>query len=489
MDKIFIRAYREGNTGINMAQNSMYKYKRLLKNISMLLAGNFVAKVLSFFMVPFYTSILTTSDYGIADLISNIVFLVLPIFSILMEEAVMRFSLDKGNDSQEVFAIAFKLSTVGFFIALCISPILLLLENFRPYYGYVLLYYVVTWLYNLLSNYVKGLDKVILTATAGVIHTFAYLGLNIYFLAVLKIGVFGYLLAISLSNLLAILFLAGKSKALKVIFVSRETNWKLAKEMVKYSLPMIPNYILWWVNNASDRFLVTFFCGTAVNGVYAVAYKIPSLLNSLTSIFSSAWQISSVDNFGTKESINFYNKIYSFYSGMLLIGASGLILITKGIAQILFAKDFFEAWKITPILVLAYIFSALAQYLNSVFSASKKTKTLMYSSFAGAVVNIVLNMILIPKFGGSGAAIATFIGYMTIWIVNMKNTRKIIKMNLNLCNIVISTCLIIIEIISVLLNCKNGYVLASICMSGVLLMNRGAFVDILNMIKIRVKHL
>lgn len=237
----------------------MYKYKRLLKNISMLLAGNFVTRVLSFFMVPFYTSILTTADYGIADIITNIVFLVLPIFSLLMEEAVMRFALDKGNDSQEIFAIAFKLSTIGFLCAMCISPILLVYESIRPYYGYVVMYYIVTWLYNLLSNYVKGLDKVGLTAIAGVIHTFSYLGLNIYFLAILKIGVYGYLLAISLSNLVAVCYLACSSKAFRAIINSKKMNWNLAKEMVKYSLPMIPNYILWWVNNASDRFLITFF--------------------------------------------------------------------------------------------------------------------------------------------------------------------------------------------------------------------------------------
>ncbi len=469
-----------------MTQNSLYKYKRLLKNILMLLTGNFVARVLSFFMVPFYTSILTTADYGTADLISNIVFLVLPVFTLLMEEAVMRFSLDKGNDSREVLAISFNLSTIGFFAALCISPILLLFKSIRPYYGYVVLYYIVTWLYNLLSNYVKGLDRVGLMATAGVIHTFTYLGLNIYFLAVRKIGVYGYLLAINLSNLVAICFLACTSDALKAIFTPRKKNWKLAKEMIKYSLPMIPNYILWWVNNASDRFLVTFFCGTAVNGVYAVAYKIPTLLNSMTSIFSSAWQISSVDNFGSEESINFYNKVYSFYVGMLFIGASGLILVAKGIAHILYAKDFFDAWRITPILVLAYIFSALAQYLNSIFSASKRTQTLVYSSLAGAMVNIMLNIILIPRFAGSGAAIATCVGYMTIWIVNMKNTRNIIKIDLNMRRVIVSTCVIILEILLVLLNCWQGYGAAVICTIGVCVINRAAFANIFGMLKARI---
>lgn len=467
----------------------MNKYKRLLKNISVLLAGNFVTRILSFFMVPFYTSILTTSDYGTADLISNIVFLVLPVFSLLMEEAVMRFALDKGNNKQEIFSIAFKLSTFGFLCAMCFSPIILLFKSIRPYYIYVVMYYIVTWLYNLLSNYAKGLDKVALITTAEIIHTFTYLGLNIYFLAVVKIGIHGYLLAISLSNLAAVLFFAISCNVIKAIFSVPKINRKIAKEMIKYSLPMIPNYILWWVNNASDRFLVTFFCGTSVNGVYSVAYKIPSLLNSITSIFASAWRISSVDNFGSKESVRFYNNVYSFYSGLLFISSSCLVFSSKIIAGLLFAKDFFVAWKITPILVLAYVYSALAQYLNSIFSASKQTKALLYSSLAGAVVNILLNVLLIPKFQGTGAAIATVAGYMVIWIVNMINTRKIMKINLYLGIILSSTALIVVQIICVLFDSWQSYIIAGVCIVGIILINRGAFLNIFETIKKRAKNL
>ena len=161
--------------------------------------------------------------------------------------------------------------------------------------------------------------------------------------------------------------------------------------------------------------------------------------------------------------------------------------MSRVLARVLYAKDFFEAWTITPILVLAYVFSAFAQYLNSIFSASKKTKALFYSSFAGAVVNVVLNLMLIPRFKGSGAAIATLIGYMTIWIVNMKSTRAIMRMNLNLQVILISTFLIVIEIISVLLNCWQGYVVASMCVVGVVMMNRGTFLNIFHIIKDKIK--
>lgn len=472
-----------------MSKMKLYKYKKLIKNFSMAFIGNFVSKILSFIMVPFYTSILTTSDYGTADLISNIVFLVLPVFTLLMEEAVMRFALDEATNSKEVFSIALKVSTAGFVFALVISPIILLFKNIRPYYWVIILYYIVSWLFNILSNYAKGLDKFNITTISGIIHTFAFLALNVYFLAFLKIGIIGYLLAIIVSNFVSIIYMFFSLKVWKNQFFFKRIDKLLAKKMIKYSLPMIPNYIMWWINNASDRIIISVFCGTAINGVYSVAYKIPSLLSSVTSIFESAWRVSSVDDFGSEESIKFYNNIYAFYNGALLIGASFFVLITKLIAKILFAKEFFEAWKITPILILAYVFSALAQYLNSIFSASKQTKKIVNSSFAGAVVNILLNILLIPHFAGIGAAIATLTGYIIIWVINMKNTRSILKMNLNLPIILISTLFIIIQIVLIELDSLKYYIFALLCLIVVIVLNRKIFIEIINFLKQKVRNM
>lgn len=439
-------------------------------------------------MVPFYTSILTTSDYGTADLISTTVLLVLPFFSVLMDEAIMRFALDVSKDNKQVFTVALSVSTVGFLLAMCISPVILLFDSLRPYYWFVVLYYVSLWLYNIFSNYVKGLEKLNITTVAGVIHTFLYLGINILCLAVLKWGVYGYLLAIDLSNLLAASYLFFYCKLYKNIVIPKKTNWKLIKEMVKYSAPMIPDYISWWVSNASDRYILAALCGTSMNGVYSVAYKIPTIMNSLTSIFSSAWKISSVDHFGSKESIKFYNRIYRLYSGFLVMASSGLILFTKILARILFAKDFFAAWKITPILILAYVFSAQAIFLSSVFTASKKTKTLFFASTTGAVVNVVLNLILIPVLVGTGAAIATAVSYFVILIINMVITHRILAINFMVVRNVACYALIIIEIISMLNESIFGIVCAGACTTIVFAINIKEFVCFAKMLLSKILH-
>ena len=234
--------------------------------------------------------------------------------------------------------------------------------------------------------------------------------------------------------------------------------------------------------------MVSFFCGTAVTGIYSVAYKIPTILSSMTSIFSSAWRISSVEKFGSEESVKFYNKTFRFYSGLLVIGGSVLILFTKLLASILFSKHFFEAWKITPFLILAYTLSALAQVVESIFNASKKTRTLFWASMTGAITNIILNFILIPKFGGIGAAIATVVGYAIIWIIDMINTSKLFKMDFNLIRLIPGYIFLIVEICAVLQNCMWGWMVASVCVIIICTLNIKEFIQIMQMFLLKTKE-
>ena len=470
-----------------MRRNKISRSGRLLKNIALMFAGNFVTKILSFIMVPVYTSLLSTADYGVADLISTTVLLVLPIFSLLMEEATLRFALDTAIDNKQVFTIGVTISTFGFIAALLVSPVILFFESLRPYYVFVILYYISLWLHNIFSYYVRGLDKVAICTVASIIHTVVFLAINIIGLVVLRWGVYAYLLAIDVSNLIAAAFLFIYCKLYKNIIRVRNIDWKLAKEMIKFSVPMLPDYISWWLNNGLDRYMISFFCNNSVLGLYSVAHKIPTILSSLTSIFSSAWRISSVDDFGSQKSIEFYSGIYRLYSGFLIITSSVLIFVVKPIAKFLFAKDFFIAWKITPILILAQIFSALAIFIGSIFTASKKTQKLFIAPLIGAAVNLCLNLLFIPKFEAIGAAWATTIGYMAIWIIQMINTSRVLKIDLNLKVLVPSLLLIVAQIFIVTKDTLTAMVFAGICAVIVLAINSQVLLQLTKIIIDRIK--
>ena len=257
-----------------------------------------------------------------------------------------------------------------------------------------------------------------------------FIAFNILFLVVLKMGINGYLLSMVLSNLITILYLFLGAKLWQYIVPPKEISRELARKMLQYSVPMIPNSLSWWVSNSSDKYMLTFFCGVAATGVYSVSQRIPSLFATISTIFISSWQISAIDDFGSKESIDFYSRIYRIYSTFNILALSGLILLTKPLAKFLFSKSFFDGWQFVPMLLMAFLFQAMSSYLGTIYTSAKKTKMLFISTIIAAMANIVLNAILIPAFGAQGAAIATFASYFIIWLIRLIDTRKIIKLQI-----------------------------------------------------------
>ena len=216
-------------------------------------------------------------------------------------------------------------------------------------------------------------------------------------------------------------------KQYRLVILPRNIDKEIQKEMIRYSLPMIPNSISWWISNSSDKFIVTAICGSSVMGVYSVAYKIPTILSVFYSVFMSAWRISSVDDFGSDSTRVFYSKIYGIIESSLVIVAAIIIFLNRILSKILFANEFFEARFFVPILVIAFLIHGLGEFFGSIYTASKNTKMLFYSSLTGAGVNIILNIVLIPQLAGFGAALATLVSYCVILGIRIFHTRKIMS--------------------------------------------------------------
>ena len=142
-----------------------------------------------------------------------------------------------------------------------------------------------------------------------------------------------------------------------------------------------------------------------------------------------------------------------------------LITFDKKIASILYAKKFFDAWEYVPILLIATLFGALSGHIGGIFSAVKDTKAYATSTIAGAICNIILNLLLIKQFGAMGAALATLAANILVWTLRYKKAAKYIKMNVRLFNCMISYFLLMIQSL-VLYIVNNDYV---VYVSGVII--------------------
>lgn len=409
----------------------MNRYTNLVKNTMLFTISNFASKILVFLLVPLYTSTLTTKEYGIAELITTTINLIYPILTLTIGEAILRFSLDSKSNKVQVFSNGIRVAIVGFVIMILSIPILSKSDVLGQYKMIFIIMYIISTLNVLFTQFARGINKIKNVAISGVVNTIIVVVSNILMLVIFEFGIQGYLLSMILGSAVSTVYLFVTCSLGKYIDLKHSNN-KVLTKMFKYSAPMIPNSISWWVSNAADRYIVTGYCGVEQNGIYSVAYKIPTILTIFTSIFMQAWQLSAVQEYESEDRNKFYSEIYSYYNAFILIIATLLILFNKILARILFSNEFFKGWVYVPFLIVAFVFYGLATYLGTMFTASKKTNILFVSTLFGAVTNIILNFILVGKYKNAiGASIATLIGYIIVWIIRLITSKKIVKLSYN----------------------------------------------------------
>ena len=410
----------------------MKKYKYLFKNIGLLTISNFGSKILIFLLVPLYTSVLSTAEYGSYDIVHTTINLLIPILTLNISDSVIRFSIDKENNPQKVFSIGLSVvvkSWLAFLLVIIINNIFNIIPVLKTYSRYMVLLFLVISLYQLCSQFARGTDRIVDLSIAGIVNSFTMISFNILFLLYFKLGIAGFFMANILSSLIAVIYFIIRLKIYKYIIKIKNSD-TMIKDMKNYSRPLTLNSISWWVTNASDRYVVTWMCGIAVNGIYSVAYKIPSIMNVFQSIFLQAWQISAVKSFDNKDKEGFFSQIYNMYNFSMVIICSLMIILIKFIASIMFANNFYDAWVFVPILLISNVFGAMSGFIGGVFSAVKDTKIYSYSTTIGAIINIILNIILIKFYGAIGAAIATTVSYFVVWVIRIINARKYILLKL-----------------------------------------------------------
>ena len=460
----------------------MQQNRKLGKNILILTIGSLSSKLLSFFFLPIYTAILTTSEYGVFDLISTTVTLLMPIFTLIISESILRFSLDKDISKSEVFTIGLLVNIVGFLLLFLLSPLVLLVPNLKSYYWFIILYYF-SYSFGLSIQYfARGINKVNVVTIGGVLSTFLAVTLNVLFLVVFRWGLIGYLSAAIISNIVSSIVVFLLARMSKFVSLKKQINKKLMRDMLKYSIPMIPNSISWWISNSIDRYFVIIFCGIAQNGIYSVAYKIPTLLSVASGIFIDAWRLSAVDSYNDNSSIEQYSKIYSNYVSFTMICATIIILFNKFIAKVLYSNEFFQAWFYVPVLVLAVMFSGFANYVGTIYTSAKKTNILFYSSLLAACVNLVLNYLLIPHYGLMGASIATLVSYIVIWLFRLIDSRRIMAMKLKIKEDIACYVLLIAQTVICCLNFSYSLYISILICVGLLFLKRAFIREMVNIV-------
>lgn len=426
--------------------------KYLAKNIILLTISQMGSKLLSFLLVPLYTSVLSSSEYGTYDLFNTTITLLIPLLTVNIADAVLRFALD-NKDEKDIFTIGIKYFSLGtgfITIALIVNHILRINSLVDHFAIYIFLLYVATSINGVINNFSRGIDSVKEVAIGGLICSAIMLSLNIYFLLYLKLGLAGYFGANIIGLIVQSIYLIISLRLWRYC-TKQITNKLIEKEMINYAKPLIANNIAWWVNSSSDRYIVTWISGLAANGIYSVGYKIPSILNVFQTIFSQAWTLSAVKDFDPKDKNNFFTNMYNLYNFGMIFVCSILILATRIIAHVLYAKQFYNAWIYVPWLLISIVFGSISGYIGGIFAAVKDSKIFAQTTVLSAIVNTVLNIVLVLWIGPLGAAISTAFSYFITWLIRIIVVRRYITLHLKVLRDSIAYIILVLQTLSLYL--------------------------------------
>lgn len=392
----------------------MSKKNSLAKNTLLLSIGTFLTKGISFIMVPLFSRWLTISDYGTFDLLCTYVSLLVPMIGLASNEAIFRFSIEKEKASEKAVYVTnglfiFAFNSLIAFIAVAICYFVF--DWKLAFYFYLLLLGEVYNIY--LRGFLRGIKQLGIFAKGNVIITACNAVAATVFIKVFNLGLEGMILGNAIGYIVGDIIIVAISGYVKYFNVKLFSLAEI-KHMIKYSYALIPNSLAWWVINVSDRTIIKVLLGTAANGIYAVAYKIPNICSSVFSTFGVSWQQAATEMLDANERNAYYNKVYNKMLVILLSINCGVLSVNAWLFRYIFDLKYIDSHLYAPILVTGTLFSSIALFYGGIQISFKMPKENGITTVIGAVVNIAVHLACIKFIGLYAACVSTLLSQVVV---------------------------------------------------------------------------
>ncbi|MDR2908786.1 MAG: polysaccharide biosynthesis C-terminal domain-containing protein [Oscillospiraceae bacterium] len=406
------------------------RLKKLVSNTALFGISTAAAKLISFLMLPVYTGILDTGQYGLADTVFHTGIFLIPVISLCVHESVIRYGMEKNFRRRDIFTTGVLVILGGLALLVILSPFLRKIELVPKPMWLIICFCLMSALRSTVTGFVRASGFTRLFALDGIVTTVLTAGLSLLFLLVFKLGVTGFVLGTVAADAFSALSMIITLRLYR-FFRPGGLYRPALREMLRYCVPLVPTAIFWAVTNLSDRFFITAMVGIDATGLYGVSARIPTLITLVSTVFIQAWQISAFDGYSAKkEAARFYSTVYRCYSTLIFLAASAVILLCKPLTVFLSDPSYHESWRYVPFLLLAVGFSCLVTFLGTIYNAAKKNAMVTVTTFIGAGINILLNWLLIPDYGPTGAAFATYVSYLIVFIVRAADTRRYLRIDI-----------------------------------------------------------
>lgn len=423
----------------------MSREKSLVKNTIIITIGKVCTQMITFFLLPIYTAVLSTEEFGIVDLLNTLVSLCIPLITFQIEQALFRHLIDSRDDNQEIKNI---ISTT--IVTTIIQSILYLILFFviSPFihnqYKYFLATNVIAAVFSsIMLQISRGLGDNKKYAFASFLAAVTTVILNVVFIVFLKWGAYGMLSASLIGNIICSIYIFIVKRIYKYISI-KDYSKKLLKKLWKYSLPLVPNALSWWIFNSSDRIIVSSILGIAQNGILSASYKFSAVYITIYNVFNMTWTESAALHINDKDNNEFFSKIINIVLKLFSAICLGIIAFMPFVFPLMINEKFGDAYYQIPILMLASLFNVLVGLLSVIYIAKKDTKAVARTSILAAIINLVVNLGLINFIGLYSASISTLVAYLAMSIYRLRDVRKYIIVKLEKTFVIITLIMIII---------------------------------------------
>lgn len=412
----------------NLRNNGLWKDGHVMKTSGMIGrvvsygVGNAGAKCIAYISLLIYTYFVAAEELGVYDVILTAVALLEPVVSLRIQDATYRWIIEGKNKQygrviKSALCVLVAMLFLAGFIA-CIANSFIEINYFLLAFSYAVAYIS----YEFMHTILRGFD-IKQYAEVGLVYGCLCLLFEIIGFAVLHMGLAALLLSKMAAGIICTTLIIMLRKEIRTAVTDR-FDIQLAKEMLRYSLPFVPNLIGWWVINMSDRYIILGLLGAAYNGIYAVANKIPNILKILGDTYQCAWQDTAIREYFRADRDEYFTNVFNKYSRAFLSFCICAIPLTRIVVEFIVGSEYKTAWRYTGFLYLSVAFSALSSFLGVGYSISKQTVKVLKVTFIPAAVNVMLNLALINRMGLHAACFSTFVACLIRFALCYADTRK-----------------------------------------------------------------
>jgi len=425
----------------------MKNVKRFFETTLVYFIGNILSKLVSFFLLPLYTSKIPPDQYGSYDLILSFLNLIAPIAFFQIWDGMFRRSFDFQNreEKYDVISNSYVVTIGGSFIYFLLFGIIQLFYRFE-HFNWAILYgffFALHYLYNYICR--VFLKNKLLVVT-GLINTIITASLNTILIGIFDIGVESLYISNVIGTLVQIIIIEWNVKSIKHFKVKAVSKNEIIR-MLRFSIPLCIAGLSYWLLSGFTKVIITSMLGNYENGLYAVANKFGTIIVLMVTIVQYAWNEMAYLMTGDKNRVKSYNICIDVMLKCVLNGGAILCIIVKIIFPYIINVQYYESIRIIPTTIIGVMLNSMAGFVGTLFMAENNTNEIMKSTLISAGSNVLLSIILTNYYGINGATIALGISFLLLLVIRLKSAVKKYNFEVNINNYLYIISVLILSII------------------------------------------